>query len=161
MTSSESEARLLARLRYRGETSDLTVIHGQSVGADIRGAVRHITAQDATIARLTAELAAVSARAMEMTALSMALAAAPSEAPSYHDLHITTPDIPRTSIMDLPFRVRVSCSRVAGWIAWALAEDGNERKFLGGEYDDTWLVLDVAGHVICNSRDRAKPEGGE
>lgn len=75
--------------------------------------------------------------------------------PSYHDLHITTPRIPRTSIFNLPFRVEITCSRVGGWQAWAKAPE----ELLGGEYgfdaetgEGAWLVLDVAGHVICDSR---------
>lgn len=82
-----------------------------------------------------------------------------SEAPSYHDLHITTPTIPRTSIFNLPFRTRVTCSRAVGWTAYAVAEGDSPGMYLGGEYDydaktgeGQWLVLDVAGHVICDSR---------
>ena len=75
------------------------------------------------------------------------------EVPSYHDLHITTSSIPRTSIFNLPFRVRVTCSRVCGWRALALAERSLPEELLGEEYDkENWLVLDVAGHVICDSR---------
>lgn len=83
--------------------------------------------------------------------------------PSYHDLHITTPTIARTSISNLPFRVQVHCTRVGGWQAWALQEDSHREELLGGEYDydpenandpGRWLVLDVAGHVICDSRNR-------
>ena len=33
---------------------------------------------------------------------------------SYHDLHITTSFIQRTSIFNLPFSLEVTCSRVAG-----------------------------------------------
>ena len=74
--------------------------------------------------------------------------------PTYHDLHITTPTIPRTSIFNLPFGVQVMCTRVAGWEAWAMASEGLPEKLLGGEYggNDKWLVLDVAGHVICDGR---------
>jgi hypothetical protein len=72
-----------------------------------------------------------------------------SEPPSYHDLHITTETIPRTTIFDLPFGLVVTCSRTAGWALW----QGNDRC-LAGEYEgaERWLVLDVAGHVICDSR---------
>lgn len=66
-------------------------------------------------------------------------------APSYHDLHITTAHIPRTSISDLPFGYEVTCNRVGGWCLW----DGNNQR-LAGEYDEG-LRLDVAGHVICDS----------
>lgn len=77
-------------------------------------------------------------------------------APSYHDLHITTPTIERTSIFNLPFRVQVRCTRVGGWEARAAEESDLPEELLGGEYGaEDWLVLDVAGHVICDSR----PEG--
>jgi hypothetical protein len=83
--------------------------------------------------------------------------------PSYHDLHITTPDIPRTSIFNLPFRVQVHCTRVNGWQVWAIKERNLPEESLGGEYgydaetgEGKWLVLDVAGHVICDSRPKEK-----
>lgn len=77
-----------------------------------------------------------------------------TELPSYHDLHITTPTFERTSIFDLPFRVKVTCTRVGGWEAWALKEGAFSEELIGGEYGgkDLWLVLDVAGHVICDAR---------
>jgi hypothetical protein len=78
--------------------------------------------------------------------------------PSYHDLYITTPTVERTSISDLPFRVRVSCCRVAGWQVWAHKENPWPEELLGGEYDLKWLVLDVNGHEIVNSRDREREE---
>lgn len=71
------------------------------------------------------------------------------EAPTYHDLFITTASIARTSIFNLPYAVRVMCSRVSGWEVWAI-EGGEERK-LAGEYALAGLRLDVAGHVICDS----------
>ena len=87
--------------------------------------------------------------------------------PSYHDLHITTAQTPRTSIFNLPYGLQVTCSRVAGWQLW----DMNQTQYpkglrpvqgvlIAGEYDgpDSWLVLDVAGHVIVDSR--RDPEGG-
>jgi hypothetical protein len=33
--------------------------------------------------------------------------------PSYHDLHITTAQIPRTSIFNLPYGLLVTCDRTA------------------------------------------------
>jgi hypothetical protein len=72
-------------------------------------------------------------------------------APSYHDLHITTVKMPRTSIFNLPFRVQVHCSRTGGWQVWALEEDGLPAMLIAGEYDENWLVLDVAGFVIVDS----------
>lgn len=38
--------------------------------------------------------------------------------PSYHDLHITTPVLARTRILDLPSDIEVRCSRVTGWTVW-------------------------------------------
>lgn len=77
-----------------------------------------------------------------------------AEPPSYHDLHITTPTIERTSIFNLPFRVHVMCSRVGGWEAWAMKEQDLPEERLGGEFGgEKWLVLDVAGHVICDGRE--------
>jgi hypothetical protein len=70
--------------------------------------------------------------------------------PTYHDLHITTATIPRTSIFNLPFGVIVTCTRVGGWEVWN-RWDGIE-ELLGGEYHITkWLRLDVGGHVIVDS----------
>lgn len=73
-------------------------------------------------------------------------------APSYHDLHITTANLPRTSIFDLPYDYEVSCTRVGGWTVWLNGER------VGGEYDEG-LRLDVAGHVICDSLTRPLPPG--
>lgn len=79
--------------------------------------------------------------------------------PTYHDLHITTPRIKRTSIFNLPYRVEVLCTRVSGWQVWGRAEFPYGTDMLGGEHaydpetgEGQWLVLDVAGHVICDSR---------
>lgn len=71
-----------------------------------------------------------------------------SVAPSYHDLHITTADIPRTSIFNLPYGYEVSCNRVGGWTLWL-----KDQK-VAGEYD-AGLRLDVAGRVICDSLNEA------
>lgn len=70
--------------------------------------------------------------------------------PSYHDLHIQTAMIERTSISDLPYGLEVVCNRVGGW---SLCEG---QKVLASEYGDaeSWLVLDVAGHMIVDSRRR-------
>ena len=69
---------------------------------------------------------------------------------SYHDLHITTEAIPRTSISNLPFGVELVCNRVGGWTLWS----GKDHQ-LAGEYGSNWLVLDVAGVVILDSRQNA------
>lgn len=76
-------------------------------------------------------------------------------APNYHDLYVTTPDIRRTKLSDLPFGHEVTCNRVGGWSLWVQADDHGGERMLGAEYDDQehWLVLDVAGHVIVDSRE--------
>jgi hypothetical protein len=85
-----------------------------------------------------------------------------SEAPSYHDLHITTEKIPRTSIFNLPYNVDVICSRVAGWQVWDVSRGTHNERLVAGEFDLSWLVLDVAGHVIVDSRAAADlPVQGE
>lgn len=73
-------------------------------------------------------------------------AEAPPPAPSYHDLHITTATIPRTSISNLGFGLEVSCNRVGGWCLWDAS-----KVLLAGEYDTKGLRLDVNGVVICDS----------
>jgi hypothetical protein len=80
-------------------------------------------------------------------------------APSYHDLHITAPGIERTSIFDLPYTYEVRCLRTSGWELWYHDTRRTHREpvLIAGEYDgpEQWLILDVDGHVIVNSRDRA------
>lgn len=73
---------------------------------------------------------------------------------SYHNLHITTAKIPRKSIFNLPYGLEVSCNRVSGWTLWNTWEKQGEHEKLASEYgdDDEWLVLDVNGFVICDSR---------
>lgn len=71
--------------------------------------------------------------------------------PSYHDLHITTDDIPRTSIFNLPFGLEVSCTRVAGWQLWNMWGGHANAKLLAGEYDSKGLRLDIDGRVIVDS----------
>lgn len=76
--------------------------------------------------------------------------------PSYHDLFITTPKIARISIANLPFRVEVLCTRAAGWQVWVRKETHLPEELLGEEFGGhEWLVLDVAGHVICDRRPKA------
>jgi hypothetical protein len=77
------------------------------------------------------------------------------ESPSYHDLYITTATISRARIFDLPYGLEVRCTRVTGWQLWDMSPGvGGEPELLAGEYDgqDKWLVLDVAGHIIVDSR---------
>jgi hypothetical protein len=72
--------------------------------------------------------------------------------PSYHDLYITTEGLERTSIFNLPFNILVQCSRVGGWQVWHKPDPRGDYVLLAGEFDPKWLVLDVAGHVIVDSR---------
>lgn len=76
---------------------------------------------------------------------------------SYHDLHVTTQEIPRTSIFNLPYGVEVSCTRVTGWQVWSMKHSQLDARLLAGEYDgpEQWLVLDVDGHVILDSREQS------
>lgn len=74
---------------------------------------------------------------------------------SYHHLHVTTADIPRARLFNLPYGLMVTCNRVAGWELWDASLDvPAEWKLLAGEYagPDQWLVLDVAGYIILDSR---------
>jgi len=68
-----------------------------------------------------------------------------SEHPTYHDLHITTEKIPRTSIFDLPYGYEITCERIEGWSLWL------KGVTVASEYSTPGLRLDVAGHVICDS----------
>jgi hypothetical protein len=72
--------------------------------------------------------------------------------PSYHDLFITTEGLERTSIFNLPFNMLVQCSRVDGWQIWHKPDPRRDYVLLAGEFDPKWLVLDVGGHVIVDSR---------
>jgi len=65
--------------------------------------------------------------------------------PSYHDLHIETRLTPRTSISDLPFNIKITCTRVGGWELWS------EDRLIAGEYNNDGLRLDVKGHIIVDS----------
>lgn len=73
--------------------------------------------------------------------------------PSYHDLHITTADLPRTSIFDLPFGLAVICTRAAGWELWRNALGGGDGTLVASEYaeEGRGLCLDVAGVVVMDS----------
>lgn len=70
-----------------------------------------------------------------------------SDKPSYHDLHITTAKIPRTSIFNLPYGLLVTCARTGGWELWETKPD----LLLAGEFHDEGLRLDVGDHVIVDS----------
>jgi len=84
--------------------------------------------------------------------------------PTYHDLYITTPTIPRTRFSNLPSTLLVTCNRSAGWELWRPGPTGvpGMDKLLAGEFGppELWLVLDVAGHVIVDSRGRGTLTGG-
>lgn len=92
-----------------------------------------------------------------------------AEDSSYHDLHITTKDIERTSIFNLPYGFEVKCMRTTGWVLWDHGTRMSPHlrevsaKQLAGEYagPDEWLILDVDGYVIVNSRDRVDDEDDE
>jgi hypothetical protein len=87
-----------------------------------------------------------------------------AEAPNYHDLYITTGKIKRTRISDLPFGYVVSCERVGGWTLtnWEVDPGGGSianppvgaRVVIAEEFGRRGLLLDVAGHVICDSLTR-------
>jgi hypothetical protein len=81
--------------------------------------------------------------------------------PSYHDLYVTTAGIPRARLFDLPYGLEVTCNRVAGWQLVRMADSRslNRGTVIAGEYDgpDAWLVLDVAGQVIVDSRRESRP----
>lgn len=64
---------------------------------------------------------------------------------SYHDVHVRTAEISRTSIFDLPYGYELTCNRVAGWSLWR-----NGLK-VAGEYSGDGMIIDVAGHVILDS----------
>jgi len=89
------------------------------------------------------------------------LAAGPGHHPSYHDLHVTTAAIPRARLFDLPYGLQVQCTRTGGWQLWQTASDMRDWAAIAGEYDDPgkWLVLDVGGHVIVDSRRPAAKNG--
>lgn len=65
--------------------------------------------------------------------------------PSYHDLHITTRNFPRTALFNLPYDLMITCTRVGGWELW------QNNKLIAGEFDDEGLLLDVGGDVIVDS----------
>lgn len=73
---------------------------------------------------------------------------------SYHNLYVTTATIKRSSLFDLPYGIEVTCLRTTGWRLW------NSGVLLAGEFDGPaeWLVLDVSGHVIVDSRAPAAQE---
>lgn len=64
---------------------------------------------------------------------------------SYHDVHVTTRLIERTSIFNLPFGYELTCNRVSGWRLY-----NPKGRLVAGEYDEG-LRIDVAGVIILDT----------
>ncbi len=75
---------------------------------------------------------------------------------SYHNLFITTENIKRTSIFNLPYGYMVTCTRVTGWELWQTTdlnerlrkdiktiENRSSQVLVAGEYHDYGLCLDI------------------
>jgi hypothetical protein len=75
--------------------------------------------------------------------------------PSYHNLYITTAEIPRTRVFDLPYGLEISCTRDAGWRLWDVGKGHDEATVIAGEFDSQGLRLDIEGYVIVDSLTRA------
>lgn len=77
---------------------------------------------------------------------------------SYHDLFITTSNIPRTPIFDLPMNLMLICTRSGGWELWE--NPFTDGKVIASEFADlgAGLRLDVRGHVIVDSLTQYDPE---
>lgn len=80
-----------------------------------------------------------------------------TNAPSHHDVHVTTSRMKRTSITDLPYGYELACTPTGGWVLWG---PSSERAWTGQVSDGELgiaseygpgLRIDVAGHVICDS----------
>ncbi len=81
------------------------------------------------------------------------------DSPSYHDIFVTTKDRPREKLFNLAYDYELSCTRVAGWTLWfrGQAKDRSQDQLVGGEYEkDKWLVIDLNGIEILDSRKRAE-----
>lgn len=76
---------------------------------------------------------------------------------SYHDLHITTERIERTSLFDLPFNYGVHCNRTTGWELWMRTPGTLTQHVIAGEFMTPGLRLDVNGVVICDSLNKEQP----
>jgi hypothetical protein len=79
--------------------------------------------------------------------------------PTYHDLHVTTPDQPRIALSNMAHGFEVSCNRAAGWCLSYRGPDGRP-VIAASEYGDAWLALDVNGVIICDSRPKEAPSCG-
>lgn len=65
---------------------------------------------------------------------------------TYQHLNITTREIERTALFNLPHEYHVTCTRTDGWQLW------HNHLIMAGEYNETnGLRLDVEGFVICDS----------
>lgn len=74
--------------------------------------------------------------------------------PTMHDLHITTDQIERTRIFDLPYGYQVTCDRVGGWNLWRAPLNWDPREntpAVAGDMTDAGLRLDVGGVVIYDT----------
>lgn len=74
---------------------------------------------------------------------------------SYHDIHVTAEGLARRSIFNMSYGYEISCTRSRGWTLWYMPFSGELKpKLVGGEYEgpDKWLVIDVDGFVIVDSR---------
>ena len=60
----------------------------------------------------------------------------------YHDIYVTTADLGRRRLFDLPFGYEITCNRVAGWSLW------KGDTLIAGEFHEVPLSIDVAGHPI-------------
>jgi len=80
---------------------------------------------------------------------------------TYHDVYITTRDSERKSIFDLPYGYVINCSRTRGWSVW-LNETLVTDEFRSTYMPKPWMVIDVAGHVIIDTRtpEEKIPTGG-
>ena len=77
--------------------------------------------------------------------------------PGNRDLWITTAQIKRERLSRLPYSLLLTCTRTAGWELWNITNGLHRGELLAGEYagPEDWLVLDVDGCVIADSRRRA------
>ena len=70
---------------------------------------------------------------------------------NFRDLYITTKDISRTAICDLPFSLEVVCTRVAGWQLWNYHHKYGQHYIVAGEFEKEGLILDINVEVIVDS----------
>lgn len=79
-----------------------------------------------------------------------------NQPPGNADLFVTTADIPRTPLIHLADSYLVECSVVWGWELMRV--NIGERVTIATEHSQEtygWLVLDVSGFVICDSRTKS------